>query len=153
MGAATACFAAEELGPRVAGYVLDSCYADIETATRNRTRNSLPPGVEWVAYRSLHLWSPIFLPDCERIAPARAKFPATAAVTVAVGRLDTKATPAESAAIAAGIGPRAKLVVFGKGGTLAPPRIRSVPLPGRDRGAARTRSPAARSLLGASDDR
>jgi uncharacterized protein len=115
MGAATACFAAEELGPRVHGYFLDCCYADIRTAARNRTRQALPPGVEWLAYESLNLWSPIFLPEIERIAPAKANFTAGVPVTVAAGGLDVKATPAESAAIAERIGPMAKLVVFEKG--------------------------------------
>jgi uncharacterized protein len=115
MGAATACFAAEELGPRVHGYFLDCCYGDLETATLNRTRQFLPPGLDWLAYRSLHLWTPIFLPDVERIAPAKVRFPERVPVVVAAGSLDFKATPAESAAIAQRIGEEAKLVVFEKG--------------------------------------
>ncbi|HEX3313612.1 MAG TPA: alpha/beta fold hydrolase [Gemmataceae bacterium] len=115
MGAATACFAAEELGPRVHGYFLDCCYADLETATRNRMHLILPPGIDWLAYRTLHLWSPIFLPNVERIAPAKARFPEGVPVVVAAGGLDRKATPAESAAIAEHIGAMAKLVLFEKG--------------------------------------
>jgi uncharacterized protein len=115
MGAATACFAAEELGPRVDGYFLDGCYADLETATRNRTRQNLPPGIEWLVYRTLLLWAPIFLPNVDRIAPAKMRFPEGMPVVVAAGGLDVKATPAESAAIAERIGPAAKLVVFEHG--------------------------------------
>jgi uncharacterized protein len=115
MGAATACFAAEELGPRVDGYFLDCCFADIETAARNRTRRILPPGIEWLAYETLHLWSPVFLPDADRIAPATARFPVGVPVVVAAGGLDVKASPAESAAIAERIGPSAKLIVFEHG--------------------------------------
>ena len=43
LGAATAVFAAEELGRRVKGYILESPYKDLKTAAWNRTDTYLPP--------------------------------------------------------------------------------------------------------------
>ena len=115
MGAATACFAAEELGSRVDGYFLESCYADLRIATRNRTKMFLPPIVEWAAYQGLTLWAPVFLPELDRIAPVRCRFPADVPFTVAAGGFDVMAKPEESAAITERIGPSAKLVIFETG--------------------------------------
>jgi len=63
LGAAAALFAAGELGPRVAGYVLEAPYLTLEKACRDRLAQRLPPLLEELAYRGLALWAPLFLPE------------------------------------------------------------------------------------------
>ena len=62
MGSAAAIFAAEELGHRVAAYILESPYQDLKTAVWNRIDNRLPAGLSHAAYGGLRLVSPLFLP-------------------------------------------------------------------------------------------
>jgi len=52
LGSAAAAFAAEELGDRVQGYVLESPYQDLKTAVWHRTQTYLPPIVDYTAYLS-----------------------------------------------------------------------------------------------------
>jgi pimeloyl-ACP methyl ester carboxylesterase len=117
LGAATALFAANELGERVHGYWLECAFQDLPTATRNRTKHFLPIGLEWVAYQGLHLMGPVFLPEMDEIAPIKAAeaFPQKVPATVAAGALDCLAMPCESCAIAERMGPAARLVIFEKG--------------------------------------
>src|SRR5262249_51910158 len=61
LGAAAALFAARELGGRTSGYILESPYQDLKTAVRNRTENTLPPALDWIAYQGLLIVSSIVL--------------------------------------------------------------------------------------------
>ena len=117
MGAAASLFAARELGDRVSGYVLECPYQDLRTATRNRTRVMLPPGLEYVAYRGLSLMAPLRLDDVDAISPLRAagEVPPSASVLVLAGGIDRRATPDEARAIHAALGERARLLVIENG--------------------------------------
>ncbi len=114
MGSAAALFAAEELGNRVAGYILEAPYQDLRTATRNRTRMALPPFLDFVAYTGMSAVSPVMMPDIDKISPleAAAHFPPSARAVVLVGANDPLARPQEAEAIARAIGGRAELVVI-----------------------------------------
>ncbi|MDY3562878.1 alpha/beta fold hydrolase [Gemmata sp. JC673] len=114
LGSAAAVFAAAELGNRVAGYILECPYQDLRTATRNRTRTHLPPGLEYVAYAGFSVVAPMVLSNVEDISPltAAARIPASARVLVLAGSADRRAKPSEAAAIADTIGERAELVVI-----------------------------------------
>ncbi|HET6883937.1 MAG TPA: alpha/beta fold hydrolase, partial [Pirellulales bacterium] len=62
LGAAAALFAADELGDRVAGYVLEQPYNDLSSATFNRLQSHLPPPLDWVAYGGMRCVSLALLP-------------------------------------------------------------------------------------------
>lgn len=80
LGAAAALFAAGELGPRVAGYILEAPYLTLEKACRDRLAQHLLPLLDELAYRGLALWAPLFLPEpidsirpldaCAELAPS-----------------------------------------------------------------------------------
>jgi len=115
LGAAAALFAAPELGGRVSGYILECPYQDLRTATRNRTRLHLPPGLDYAAYAGFSAVAPVVLPDADDISPlkAAARVPPAARVLVLAGGVDRQATPAEARVLAGALGGRAELVVFG----------------------------------------
>ncbi|WP_439620819.1 alpha/beta hydrolase [Gemmata sp.] len=117
LGSAAALFAAAALGDRVTGYVLECPYQDLRTATRNRTRNYLPPILEFVAYAGLTAVAPLVLPDADAISPlgAARRVPPSARVLVLAGSADRRATLAEAAAITGAIGARAELVAIAGG--------------------------------------
>ncbi|MDR3639611.1 MAG: alpha/beta fold hydrolase [Isosphaeraceae bacterium] len=114
MGAAAALFAAEELARRVDGYILECPYQDLKTAVRNRTRNSLPPVLDWLAYESLVLVAPAVLPELAQTSAVRAAaaVPADVPVLVLAGGLDRRARPDEASAIFAQVRSHATLAVF-----------------------------------------
>src|SRR5947209_7733594 len=68
LGAAAAIYAAGTLGTRVRGYVLESPYADIRTAVRNRTENHLFFPLDRVAYAGLALTGSLVLPDIDHMS-------------------------------------------------------------------------------------
>ncbi|HEX3448809.1 MAG TPA: alpha/beta fold hydrolase [Isosphaeraceae bacterium] len=72
LGAATAVFAAEELGQRVKGYILESPYKDLKTAVWNRTDTYLPPALSHAGYLGLRAVGPLFLPNLDEISPLKA---------------------------------------------------------------------------------
>lgn len=111
---AAAVFAAAELGDRAGGYVLECPYRDLRTATRNRTRLYLPPGLDYVAYTGLSVVAPLVLPDVDEVSPLRAaaRMPPSARVLVLAGGADRRARPEEARAIAEEMGGRAELVVI-----------------------------------------
>lgn len=113
LGSAAAIFAAEELGPRVQGYLLECPYRDVWTATRNRTRLYLPPGVEALAYGSLIMMAPLVRPGLGRVSPwdAVADLPPDARALFLAGGNDQRATPAEAEALRDRLG-RGELVVI-----------------------------------------
>jgi uncharacterized protein len=114
LGSAAAAFAAEELGERVHGYVLECPYRDLKTAVRNRTRAYLPPIFEWVAYHSLLAVSPAVLRELDRISPVDAigGVPEATPVLILAGRADWKALPEEAEALLARVRSHGRLVVF-----------------------------------------
>lgn len=114
LGAAAALFAAEELGERVGGYVLECPYRDLRTAVRTRTRLHLFWPADRAAYAGLAVTAPLVLGDVDRISPldASARVPKGVPVLILAGGADPLATPAEATEIGERIGPRAEVVVF-----------------------------------------
>ncbi|MFO0957810.1 MAG: alpha/beta fold hydrolase [Isosphaeraceae bacterium] len=100
LGAAAALFAAGELGDSVAGYILESPYSDLKTATWNRTNAYLPPIVDRAAYLGLRMTAPLLLPDFEAIAPIRGidRIPASVPILILAGDADRLARPEEARA-------------------------------------------------------
>jgi uncharacterized protein len=119
-GAAAATFASKDLGPRVAGYLLEAPYRDLRSAVRNRTSESLPIGLEWVAYQGLVLVSPLVLPNLDAISPleAIAGVPEQVPVLLMAGRLDVKAKPEQVEALFNSVRTHGRYVVFEKAGHL-----------------------------------
>ncbi len=120
LGAAAALFAAEGLGHRVAGYILESPYQDLRVAVRNRTENELPPVLDWIAYRGLLAVAPLVVPDLDRIAPveAIAKVPAEIPILILAGEEDRSARSAEAAALLDRARSHAELHLFPAAGHL-----------------------------------
>lgn len=114
LGSAAAVFAAEELGDRVSGYILECPYQDLRTAVRNRARMHLPPVLEYVAYAGFSVVAPAVVPNANEVSPlaTAARIPPSARVLVLAGGADRRATPAEAAAIVGAVGERAELVVI-----------------------------------------
>jgi uncharacterized protein len=115
MGAAAAIFAAEELQTDVAGYFLEQPYKDLKCAVWHRLQHHLWPIFDWVAYRGMRLWSPMFLPvDPDQISPYYrvAYIPPSVPVVVLMGSADTESPPDEVKAVAGRVQSGAKLVVF-----------------------------------------
>jgi len=114
MGAAAALFAAEELGDRVAGYLLESPYKGLKTAAGRRLQG-LPPLLNRIAYAGLQVWSRAFLPvSAEQIAPAKhAEFiPQHVPVVVLAGGEDREAPPDEVRATFEQVRSHGKFIVF-----------------------------------------
>lgn len=114
LGAAAAVFAAGELGLRVRGWLLEMCYADLDTAVRNRTRLFLPPPLDALAARAVQLGGRIVLPHAGEIAPAACigAIPAAVPVLLLSGGRDPRVDDFESNALLAAAGPHARLVRF-----------------------------------------
>jgi alpha-beta hydrolase superfamily lysophospholipase len=115
LGAAAALFAADELGKRVDGYILECPYQNLDTAVRNRTRAYLPWGLDWLAYAGLNVVAPVMLSDKPKIDPAAAaeRVPSGISVLILAGGCDDRATVAEAHEIAHRLGNRARVEVFG----------------------------------------
>jgi alpha-beta hydrolase superfamily lysophospholipase len=120
MGAAAAIFASAELGDRVSGYILEAPYLDLKVAVRNRTRNALPIGLEWVAYQGMVTVAPYILPDLDQISPREAisGIPEQTPVLIITGGEDRKTTPEQVEVLFDKVRSHAKLVVFEKAGHL-----------------------------------
>ena len=114
LGSAAAAFAAGELGGRVSGYVLESPFADLKTAVRNRTRAALPAPFEQAAYLGLRIAGLALLPQLDAIAPAQAaaKIPGGVPVLILAGEADRLATVAEARAIRDRVRSHARLETF-----------------------------------------
>ena len=118
LGGATALFAAKALDHRVAGYLLESPYRDLNTATWNRIKMRLPIGVDYLAYAGLRLWSHVLLPiDPQSISPynAAAEVPTDIPVVILTGARDRHATPQEAQDLFDRLQPHARLVNFKRG--------------------------------------
>jgi alpha-beta hydrolase superfamily lysophospholipase len=114
MGAAAAMFAAEELGERVDGYILECPYRDLKTAIKNRVEYFLPPVLSHIAYSGLMVVSPVFLPDIDRIAPVESVglIPTSTPVLILASSADTHALPEEARDLLARLDGRGELVLF-----------------------------------------
>jgi alpha-beta hydrolase superfamily lysophospholipase len=114
MGGAAAAFSSGELGDRVRGYILESPYRDLKVAVRNRTRNSLPPILDWIAYLGLKIVSPLVLQDLEKISPVSAisGIPPDVPVLILAGGEDPVARPDEAQAILDRVRSHGKMVLF-----------------------------------------
>ena len=120
LGAAAALFAAEELGHRVAGYILESPYRDLKTAVRNRTENELPLGLDWLAYQGLLMASPLVLPNLDKISPINAidRVPADIPILILAGAKDISARRVEAEALFDRVRTHSELDVFPNAGHL-----------------------------------
>ncbi len=116
LGSAAAAFAAEELGGKVAGYVLESPYGDLKTAVWNRTKAALPTPLDRVAYLGLRLSALVLLPQLDVISPVRAigGVPEDVPVLILAGGSDDLATAAEARAIFDRVRTHGTLEVFPK---------------------------------------
>jgi len=112
MGSAAAIFAAEELGNRVAGYVLESPYQDLKVAVWNRADAYLPPVLREIAYVGLRIVGPLFLPHIEQVSPLKAiiSIPHDVPVLILAGALDHLARPSEAKALYDRVAAHGKLV-------------------------------------------
>jgi alpha-beta hydrolase superfamily lysophospholipase len=118
LGAAAAIYAAEALGERVHGYVLEAAYADLRTAVRNRTERYLPYPLDRLGYAGLALAGPLVLPHIDRMAPVDAigAIPSTVPVLLLAGGRDRVARPAEALALHSRIRTHGRLVWFEQAG-------------------------------------
>jgi uncharacterized protein len=118
-GAAAAAYASGELGDRVHGYLFDSLYGDLRTALWNRLDHRLPCGVRHMAYGSLRVWAPVFLPvavDALRPADHVARISPTIPIVIAVGSEDFRSPPREARAMYDTVRSHAELVEFAGAG-------------------------------------
>ena len=114
LGAAAACFAAEVVGDRAEGCILECPYRDLKTAVRHRTQLFLPMGLEWISYMGLRTVAPLVLPDLDRISPERAAaaIPESCRVLILAGQADKLAPPSDAEAIRARVRGRCELIVI-----------------------------------------
>ena len=115
MGAAAAVFAAQELGERVRGYILECPYQDLRTAVRNRTEYLLPPGLDRLAYAGLLSVSPLVIPESDKISVIEAigKIPPSTPVLILAGSCDRRARPEEARALHDRIQNHSQLAIIG----------------------------------------
>jgi uncharacterized protein len=114
LGSAAALFAAEELGDRVSGYILECPFRDLHTAVWNRLHLRLPPLLDWVAYTGMKIVAPLVISDTEKISPLRAaeKMPPNMPVLVLAGSADQRALVVESQDICDCCKKQSQLVIF-----------------------------------------
>jgi uncharacterized protein len=114
MGAAAATFAANDLGRRVQGYILESPYQDLKIAAWNRTKAYLPPVLSHLAYVGLRIVGPLFLPHLDEISPLKAigGIPEDVPVLILAGDADILARPAEAQALYRQVAAHGRLVLF-----------------------------------------
>lgn len=114
LGAAAAAFAAENLGDRVQGYVLESPYQDLKTAVWNRVEVSLPPILDRAAYLGLRIAALLLVPDLDAIAPVLAvgSIPESTPVLIMAGGADDLARPEEARALFDRVKSHGRLEIF-----------------------------------------
>jgi pimeloyl-ACP methyl ester carboxylesterase len=114
LGAAAAAFAAEELGDRVQGYILESPYQDLKTAVWHRTEASLPPILDFTAYLGLRIAALLLVPNLDAIAPVRAvdHIPAATPVLIMAGGADDLARPEDARALFDHVRSHGRLEIF-----------------------------------------
>ncbi|HEV3342360.1 MAG TPA: alpha/beta fold hydrolase, partial [Pirellulales bacterium] len=115
LGAAAALFAADELGDRVAGYLLEQPYTDLAGATWNRLQSRLPPVLDWVAYRGMRCCAVALFPvDLAIVAPADhlLSIPKEVPITIATGSADRHARLEEVRDMHRRVADHTRLIVF-----------------------------------------
>ncbi len=114
LGAAAAIFAAGELDQRVAGYVLECPYRDLNTAVWNRTKMHLPPVADCCAYAGLRFVAPLLLDDVDGISPkqALARYPKGTPTLIMAGSADRMATIDEAEELHGCVGDSCQLIIF-----------------------------------------
>ncbi len=115
LGSAAAIFAAQELGGKVAGYVLEQPYKDLDSAVWNRLENHLLPIFDSMAYLGLRLWSPLFLPVSPRqISPFEqiTNIPGDVPVLILTGSTDQHARLCDVKDVYDQVASHAQLIVF-----------------------------------------
>ena len=114
MGAAAAVFASSELANRVHGYILECPYSDLKTAVRNRTRYSIPPILDWIAFQGLLIVSPLILPELDKISTVDAinGIPSNVPVLIMAGGKDARALPEEAQALFERVRVHGELEIF-----------------------------------------
>ena len=98
LGAAAALFSAPELGTRVAEYVLEAPYRDLETATRHRLDARLPGPLAELAYLGLRACAPVLVrPRVDEVRPIDrvAAIPPDVGLVFLTGTADELAPSAE----------------------------------------------------------
>ncbi len=118
MGAASAIFAAGEIGDPVHGYILECPYLDLRTAVWNRAQLKLPPVLDWVAFRGMIAVSPLVLPHAADISPINAieKMPANVPLLILAGAKDRHARPHEARKLNAAAPGPSELIIFESAG-------------------------------------
>jgi alpha-beta hydrolase superfamily lysophospholipase len=114
LGSAAAAFAANDLGRRVRGYILECPYENLKRAVRNRTEVYLPPVLDSVAYWGLLAAAPFFFADVDKIYPATAVYavPPEVPVLILAGGRDRRARTDEARTIYEAVRTHATLEVF-----------------------------------------
>lgn len=113
-GAAVAAEAAAREGSRVDGLVLDSGFASLRDAVRNRCELFLPPVAEDLAAWGLFAAAPFVFPELDDVAPERccALIEPGIPVLILRGGRDERVTASEADRLATAAGVRSTLVVF-----------------------------------------
>lgn len=115
LGAAAAIFSAKALGDRVAGYLLEAPYKDLDSAAWYRLRTFLPPLLDSAAYWGMRLWAPSYLPvGPDKIAPLGhvSSIPREVPVTMLFGTRDRWAPVEDGREMAAAMQGSVKLITF-----------------------------------------
>jgi alpha-beta hydrolase superfamily lysophospholipase len=112
LGGAAAVFAAAELGPRVAGYILECVYTDLATAAKRRCELLLPPVLSHLAFAGLRGAAAVTWPEWSDIAPVRRIRDIEARVLILAGGADRHSLPEEARALQAQVSGRAQLVIL-----------------------------------------
>jgi alpha-beta hydrolase superfamily lysophospholipase len=115
MGAAASIFAAKALDHRVAGYILESPYADLDVAVRIRIEPMVSKPFDWFALNALRVWAPFFVHErLSTISPANhlADIPADIPVLVLAGGADSLAPLEDIEAMVKTSGSHVRLSVF-----------------------------------------
>jgi uncharacterized protein len=115
MGAATAVFAAKELGSKVSGYFLEQPYKDLSSAVWIRIHNHVPAVLDLMAYAGLRLWAPVFLgASPSEISPYEhiVDIPENVPIVLAAGSADRLALLPDVTAMFDRVRSHARLVVF-----------------------------------------
>jgi alpha-beta hydrolase superfamily lysophospholipase len=115
LGAAAAIYAAPELGRRVAGWILEAPYRDIDKACRDRLREQLIAPFDDLAFLGLRLWVPLILGDAlAQLRPIEyvERFPSGVPVLFVAGARDALAPHDDVADLCAQCTGQAELAIL-----------------------------------------
>lgn len=114
LGAAASVFAGGELKGRVAGYILECLYLDLDSAVDRRTHMFLPPGLSSLATWSLEFVSPLWLEDYRQISPVKAisEIPESVPILILGGAKDDYVPPEHLQRLSERVASHCQLVLF-----------------------------------------